>query len=88
MIKVEKDLNNVPSSLNTKPETLTGHDRRKATTTHARRLEVISAKKYIDEENYNSRYKVQDIRNNLEDIYNGKCAYCETKVEQYHIDHY
>lgn len=88
MIKVEKDLNDIPPSLNSKPETLTGHARTKARTTYTRRLEHIRAKKYINDDNHNSRYKIKDIRDSLEDIYNGKCAYCETKVEQYHVDHY
>lgn len=88
MIKVEKDLNDIPSSLNPKPETLTGHARIKARTTYVRRLEHVLAKKYINDDNHNSRYKINDIRNSLKKIYNSKCAYCETKVEQYHIDHY
>ena len=44
MIKVEKDLSDIPPSLNSKPETLTGHARKKARTTYTRRLEHIRAK--------------------------------------------
>ncbi|WP_171304889.1 HNH endonuclease [Acinetobacter seifertii] len=88
MIKVEKDLNNIPPSLSSKPEDLTGHSRRKARTTYKRRLEHIRAKKYINDDNHNDRYKTNDIRDRLKSIYNDKCAYCETKVEQYHVDHY
>lgn len=88
MIKVKKDLNNIPDSLNSKPETLSGHARTKARTTYVKRLEHIRAKKYINDDNHNKRYKINDIRESLEKIYNGKCAYCETKVEQYHVDHY
>lgn len=88
MIKVDKDLNDIPPSLNSRPETLVGNDRTKARTTHSRRLELISAKKYIDHKNYNSRYKVKDIKDALDIIYNKKCAYCESGIEERHVEHY
>lgn len=88
MIKVDKDLNDIPPSLNSRPETLAGNERTKARTTHSRRLELISAKKYIDHKNYNSRYKVKDIKDALDIIYNKKCAYCESGIEDRHVEHY
>ena len=78
MRKINKDLKNVPSSL------VVGEDN----ITHQRRLELIDNKGYIYEERYDSRYKAQDIRNELVKIYHNKCAFCEQKVEQYHIEHF
>lgn len=88
MIKVEKDLDNIPSSLNSQPEILTGHNRKKARTTHKRRLELINLKDYKDESIYNDRYKTEDIKDALKLIYHGKCAYCESNEELLHIEHY
>lgn len=89
MIKVEKDLINIPDSLNPQPGCLSNYNSRvKATTTHQRRSELISAAKYIDSKNYNNRYKVPDIKSKLDVIYNKKCAYCESGVEDRHVEHY
>lgn len=96
MIKITKDLNQIPISLlpaftdlfpdrvgaNLVPIPL------KSRTTHTRRMEVINAGAYTDNGNFNSRYKEDDIRMALLDIYKSKCAFCEQKVEQYHIEHY
>ncbi len=38
---------------------------------------------------YESRFKADDITNELKDnVYNCKCAYCEQKIEQTHVEHY
>ncbi len=88
MIKVTKPTT-VPKSLNGKVTT-------------KRRNEIINAGFYPtkttiqsnsnftskDVATYDSRYKTDDIKQKLNEIYNCKCAYCETKVEQYHIEHY
>ena len=65
----------VPSSLNSK-------------TTQKRREEVIKQGAYIDENKYNERYKQEDIKTSLSVIYKNKCAFCEQRVEQAHIEHY
>lgn len=78
MRKINKNLENIPSSLVVKDENVT----------HQRRLELIGNKGYIDEKRYNSRYKTQDIRDELVKIYHNKCAFCEQKVEQSHIEHF
>lgn len=89
MIKVEKDLSDVPASLN-------------STKTNQRRKEVVKARGYPKDETiktnpaftattistYNNRYKHKDIKEQLEFIYNHKCAYCEQSIEGYHVEHY
>lgn len=57
-------------------------------TTHKRRKEVIEARKYLDGDNHNNRYKQDDVKEDLELRYHHKCAYCEQKVESYHVEHY
>jgi uncharacterized protein (TIGR02646 family) len=57
-------------------------------TTHKRRKEIIEEAHYLDDDNYNSRYKQDDVKTDLEDRYHHKCAYCEQKVESYHVEHY
>lgn len=42
----------------------------------------------IPTKNYNSRYKLDDIRDALNIIYKGKCAFCEQKEELTHVEHY
>jgi len=88
MIKITKPTT-VPKSLNGK-------------VTNKRRDEIINAGFYPtkttiqsnsnftskDISTYDSRYKTDDIKQKLNEIYNCKCAYCETKIEQYHIEHY
>ncbi|AXY60046.1 HNH endonuclease [Acinetobacter sp. WCHAc010052] len=88
MMKVKKDLDKIPPSLNSQLDSLVSHDRTKARTTHKRRLELISFKNYKDESLYNDRYKIQDIKNALNLIYYGKCAYCESNEELLHVEHY
>ncbi|BDS10611.1 HNH endonuclease [Aureispira anguillae] len=90
MIKIEKDITKVPLSLRI-PITVNftdGKIPRPPRTTHTRRLELIRKGKYVDKPLYNNRYKIKDIKEALNNIYNGKCAFCEWKVEQYHVEHY
>ena len=74
MIKVDKDLLNIPRIL--KEE-----NREKAFD------ENIKAKDYVDKSNL---YKVASVQKALEKIYNFKCAYCEKDIrdEDKHIEHY
>lgn len=54
-------------------------------------LQVISARQYPESShssNYDSRYKMADIKGQLNEMYLGKCAYCETYVEQMVVEHY
>lgn len=90
MIKIEKDKTKIPTSLKipSKDFFFNGKIPSPPKTTHKRRVEVIDNKGYIDKPEYNSRYKISDIRIVLKDIYYNKCAYCEQKIEQYHIEHY
>ncbi|MCQ2744463.1 MAG: HNH endonuclease [bacterium] len=37
---------------------------------------------------YDERYKTDDIKTALNDIYHGKCAFCETKSESMHVEHF
>ena len=82
MIKINKDYIDIPRSLDDKCHA------RPAITTNCRRRELISAGKYIDNNKYNSRYKRNDIKEKLTDLYHHKCAFCETRVEQLHVEHY
>ncbi len=89
MIKIEKDISNIPISLRIPiEENFEGNIPSPPKTTHKRRKEVIEKKRYIDENKFNNRYKIEDIRIELKKIYKNKCAFCEQKIEQYHIEHY
>ncbi len=89
MIKIEKDLNNIPYSLQLpSSKKIPGRDPRPPRTTHNRRLEIIRDKSYHDNDNYNSRYKQPDTKEALSNIYNNKCAFCENKMIQAHVEHY
>jgi uncharacterized protein (TIGR02646 family) len=89
MIKINKDLNDIPESL--KPATsdffILPNVPDSTLTTHERRMEVINRKDYFTD-NYNSSYKADDIKVKLNNKYHGKCAYCEQIVEQIHVEHY
>ncbi len=89
MIKIDKDLNGVPPSLQL-PERqyFSGTIPRPPKTTHQRRRELIDQGKYIDTAQYNSRYKQSDTKEALKLLYHNKCAYCEQVVEQTHVEHY
>ncbi len=78
MRKIEKDLTDIPKSLVVAEKQLT----------HKRRKELITKGVYIDESVYNSRYKTQDVKDKLNNLYHHKCAYCEDHAEQTHVDHY
>lgn len=78
MRKIEKDLADIPKSLVVAEDQLT----------HIRRKELIKKGAYIDSDIYNSRYKLPDIKDKLENLYHHKCAYCEYKVEQWDVEHY
>lgn len=90
MIKVIKDINDIPKSLIPAftDKFLDGRIPRPSRTTHTRRTELIANGAYIDNPNYNSRYKLDDIKERLKYIYNSKCAFCEQKVEQLHVEHF
>jgi len=77
MVKINKDLRQIPGSLNSER-------------TIQRLNEIIENNRYIYESRYDKRYKQQDIKTALELIYYKKCAYCEKDVGDsfYHIEHY
>lgn len=91
MIKIDKDLAKIPESLvpafvdffpNVPNIPLIPIN------THQKRMTLIESQKYIDEAPFNEMYKRDDIKNALNNIYKNKCAYCEEKVEQLHVEHY
>lgn len=89
MIKINKDFSAIPDSLKLPfeeyfPNGVTSPPR----TTHLRRMEVINNRKYTDLDVFNSRYKQEDVKVALKNIYNNKCAFCEQRVEQSQIEHY
>lgn len=73
MIKINKDLNDIPPSLLSQA-------------THAKRKEVIIQGEY--DKHYDNYYKPSDVKDKLYDIYHGKCAYCEWRVEKLHVEHF
>ena len=67
MIKVKKDLENIPNSLVDK-KTIT------------RRNTCIRDKKYHQNKKFHQRYKQNDIQELLGQIYHQKCSFCEQQV--------
>lgn len=91
MIKIEKDITAVPTSLvpafaDLFPGLATIP--RQSRTTHEKRTAIIDSKEYVDKGDYNTRYKTLDVRSALIRIYNHKCAFCEQKMERYNVEHY
>jgi len=74
MIKIEKDISQVPDSLQIPfIEFFSDGIPSPPSTTHQRRLELIKNEGYIDEQVYNSRYKQSDTKKALENIYKNLC---------------
>jgi uncharacterized protein (TIGR02646 family) len=67
MIKVFKDLSKVPDSLTDKQ-------------TNRKRKKCIKDSKYHQHISFHRRYKQQDTKNALKNIYHQKCAFCEQKI--------
>jgi uncharacterized protein (TIGR02646 family) len=91
MIKLEKNLISIPESLIPAYQDLFPGRQSiplLARTTHEKRVIIINNGSYIDETSFNNRYKKDDVRIALNNIYKSKCAFCESKIEQYHIEHY
>ena len=91
MIKLEKDLAAIPASLIPAfVDLFTGQERvpTLSRNTHRKRMIVINAGEYNDTSPINDRYKSEDVRVGLNNIYKRKCAFCEQRVEQYHVEHY
>jgi len=65
-----------------------GNVSRIARHTSMRRNELIRKGSYTDTPAYNSRYKMGDIKTLIRGLYKNKCAYCEQRVEQSHVEHY
>lgn len=88
MIKVNKDITEVPLSLRVDENSLRKNP---AKTTHMRRLEVIDSGSYPvsgKSSNHDGRYKYADIKSRLCEIYHKKCAFCETSAELMHVEHF
>lgn len=91
MIKIEKDLTDIPESLIPAFPEFFPHllDIPVITrNTHTKRMEIITAGNYLDIDRYNSQYKREDTKAALSLIYHDKCAFCECQVEQWHVEHY
>jgi uncharacterized protein (TIGR02646 family) len=89
MVQIKKNLTDVPASLQLPfpvffPDIIPSPP----VTTHKRRMEIIGYGSYIDKQIYSDRYKQKDVKKALKDIYNSKCAFCEQRVEQSHVEHY
>lgn len=75
MIKLEKNLSEIPKSLNSENTT-------------KKQNELIKAGKFIKAEKIYKNYKGLDVKEKLKLIYYNKCAYCEQKVEEIQVEHY
>ncbi len=85
MINVTKDFDKIPASLLSKE-------------TNERRNEIIENKAYPTEKsinkfkcslsNYNSKYKEKEIKEELKQIYKYKCAFCESRIEKFDVEHF
>lgn len=84
MIKTFKDLTAIPLSLKVDDIAVA---KPPASTTHRRRLEIIEAGKYIDDDKYNSRYKHKDVKEKLKESYKN-CCFCEVHDQQLEVEHY
>jgi len=82
MIHVDKTLGKVPSSLDDQSGARVNKK------TRQRRQELIKAGRYIVHQNYDTRYKMADIKQALYKLYQGKCGFCEQKVEQWQVEHF
>ncbi len=85
MISVKKDFENIPFPLS-KEHCKDGNQKQTATTNEKKRKEVIENQKYNDD--FNDRYKHKEVKDELINIYDGKCAFCEQKEEIMHVEHY
>jgi len=88
MIKVNKNLDDIPESLKPATDAFFGGSKipQITRTTHRKRLEVIENRSYDD--SFDGRYKLEDIKESLNSIYHHKCAFCEQRVEQIQVEHY
>lgn len=83
MIKIEKDLAQIPSSLQVPPMN------RSAQRTHQVREQVNLQGTYPKNSSAtDKRYKMQDIKDALFNIYHDKCAFCEQRVERWQVEHF
>ncbi|MFT4224326.1 HNH endonuclease [Dysgonomonas sp.] len=90
MRKINKDYSDIPISLIPAYADLFhgGSIHASARNTHTARLEIINNGSYIDRDKYNNCYKYKDIKDKLSSLYHNKCAFCEQRIEQYHVEHY
>lgn len=87
MINVYKNVDDIPVSLRTDAKSIL---KGPAKTTHEHRLQIIKDGSYpaSPSASYDARYKYIDIKKQLDGIYHGKCAFCETRNEQLHVEHF
>lgn len=91
MIKINKDLIDIPDSLKPSSDDYFSPPRRpsiQSRKTHQRRQEVIDKGEYTEIGIYNSRYRYQDIKAALHGLYNKKCAFCEQRSEVPQVEHF
>ncbi len=67
MIKIHKDLDDIPLSLNERK-------------TEKRRDSCIRDTKYHQKKEFHQRYKQKDTKESLKKLYNQKCAFCEQQI--------
>jgi uncharacterized protein (TIGR02646 family) len=96
MIKINKDLNDLPDSLKFAGG-IQNVSRNVNRSTYQRWQEIITLQRYPksttgDTSNFitncNNRYKMTNIKSKLFKIYNHKCAFCEQRVEILAAEHF
>jgi len=69
MIRVRKNLDDIPLTLNERK-------------TETRRNSCIRDTKYHQKKEFHQRYKQKDIKESLQKIYNHKCVFCEQEITE------
>ncbi len=80
-----KDCQNLPESLqfnNGNPSI------QQAITTYQYWQQIIKDRTFKSEISLNNRYKQPDIKDKLEQHYHNKCAFCESHIEYWEVEHY
>lgn len=90
MRAIRKNLEHIPESIRLPDIGMFSDEggRLNAEGTASRRRELLAAGCYLSSDHYDAGYKQPDVRAALDALYHGKCAYCEQKAEELHIEHY
>lgn len=90
MRAIQKNLQDIPASIRVPAISEFPDSQMQAIAegTEARRKALLDEGRYIHDAHYDAGYKQSDVRDALKALYHGKCAYCEQKIEEWHVEHY